>query len=198
MFQDCVLGDCNRFVNDENYLNFDLLCPNQEEYKFKFIWNDGLILPEDKLPKDGDYAMEWTQPINPISAKDIDMNSERELGAILYPSGNTPYSFSGLSLSSTEGVLLRSVSGVKGYLVGYTPHPSWDTTWVTGVEAYVYNPHYGHDNDAKSARKVQLFVSGCVDECVGGTHNCDLLETCINTADGFTCECKSSILELPC
>ena len=183
-FRDCVLGDCNRFANAENYLNFDLLCPNEAEYKFKFVWNNGVISPHETSPNDQDYAMEWTQSLNPLSATDTDMNPT---GAVLIPSGNTPPLFKGLSFSSgPDWVLLDgNVGGWRWYYVGYKRNHHGGNG--IGAAAYIY-PDIG---GGKVASRVQLFVAGCVDECVGGTHTCDPLATCTNTAEGFTCECPT-------
>ena len=152
-----MFGNCN-IGKGQNFINFDQI-ENLTEYHFKLVWDDGAVLETDN-PDGGDCALEWKQTKNPLSVVNADM---KPYEAHLYPSGNVPRLFNGLSVSSVSSCTL---------LDGMGNHSSW---WYSVGNHHDYengegrkgNPTYLYPHpDGNVARRTQLFV--CVDGMIAG------------------------------
>ena len=66
IFQNCTYDSCN-LGSGNNFINFDLI-KDLPSYHFKLVW-DNKIIPEDAQDLDRDYALEWTQEVNPLQER---------------------------------------------------------------------------------------------------------------------------------
>ena len=85
-FESCKLGDCNIRVDEDNFINFNLLKPSGP-YNFKLQWES----------KGETQYMTWVQDKNPLASVNQDMNAQN----VAYSNNLWPFDgFNGLSLSS--------------------------------------------------------------------------------------------------
>ena len=111
-FESCTLDNCNIFIDNQNFMNFDQI-RNLQSYRFKLEWEGG-------------ESIEWTQTDNPLSVTNKNMNVCANNGCRV-SAGMPDLRFEGLSLSSAPWFTLLDGIASEGwwyYSVGYKIHHS--------------------------------------------------------------------------
>lgn len=121
---DCTSSSCNLFRNEDNFINFDIVRDAADEntglFHFQLVWDDGI--------DDGsglDNVLDWSQIGNPLALTQSFDSGLVAIDPVLFPSGNLPGHFNGLSKSNQAGRTLIDGTGAGElweswwYAVGY-------------------------------------------------------------------------------